>query len=69
MKYVFILVLLILTTGCGSMTLSERIKAGGDAGAWSLCNYPYPYVKGRAPGSKCDELWDKYNNYNTKEPL
>lgn len=62
MKYFFILLIVIVNTGCTSMTLSERLEAGSDAGLWSLCNYPYPYVKGREPGSKCDALWDKFNN-------
>lgn len=62
MKYFILALIVMLNTGCGSMTLSERFKAGSDAGLWSLCNYPYPYVKGSDPESKCDKLWDKFND-------
>ena len=62
MKYFIFIVAVVLLSGCTSVSLSERLEAGADAGAWSLCNYPYPYVKGRSPGDKCDKLWDKFNN-------
>ncbi len=61
MKYLILIVAVQLLAGCTTMSVGDRLQAGADQGAWHLCNYTYPYVKGTAPGTQCDRLWDKFN--------
>jgi hypothetical protein len=50
MRKLFIIALMMSTVGCA------RMQTGLDAGAWSICNYPYPYMP-NGLNDKCGRLY------------